>query len=116
VTAALGLVGAALGAAATIGSTIISTKQAEKASKRQAEYQQSLLDQQRATEAEEQRITNEANERNRAYGASLLDGNTQLDNALTGYNSEYSLSNDQDYSLLSNTLKPGSTNVQELFA
>jgi hypothetical protein len=116
VTAALGLVGAALGAAATIGSTIISTKQAEKASKRQAEYQQSLLDQQRATEAEEQRITNEANERNRAYGASLLDGNTQLDNALTGYNSEYSLNNDQDYSLLSNTLKPGSTNVQELFA
>lgn len=115
-TAALGLIGAALGAAATIGSTIMSNKQAEKSAKRQAEYQQSLLDQQAATEAEEKRITDEANERNRAYGASLLDGNTQLDNALTGYNSEYTLDNDNKYSLLSNTLSPGSTNVQELFA
>lgn len=113
-TAALGFIGAALGAAATIGSTIISTNQAEKASKRQAAYQQSLLDQQKATEAEEQRITNEANERNRAYGESLLNGNSQLDNALTGYSSE--LDNEGNFSLLSNTLQPGSTNVQELFA
>ena len=109
------VLGAALGAAATIGATVISTRQAEKASKRQAAYQQSLLDQQKATEAEEQRITNEANERNRAYGESLLNGNSQLDNALTGYSSE--LDNEEgNFSLLSNTLQPGSTNVQELFA
>lgn len=107
----LGLIGTVIGAGATIASSVISNRQAEKASKRQAEYQQQLLNQQAATEAEEKRLVDESNQRNRAYGASLLQGNTQLDNILT---SSWKEEEGTSTSLLSQTLQP--MNVQSMFA
>lgn len=106
----LGLIGTVIGAGATIASSVISNRQADKASKRQQEYQQQLANQEAAAQAEEKRITDEANQRNRAYGASLLQGNTQLDNILTSSWDE----EENSTSLLSQTLQPMS--VQSMFA
>ncbi len=109
----LGLIGTVIGAGATIASTVMSNRQADKAAKRQAEYQKQLADQQAAADAEEKRLTDESNQRNRAYGASLLQGNTQLDNILSG-----SWDDEEDIgggaTLLGETLQPMS--VQSMFA
>lgn len=111
----LGLIGSVIGAGATIMATSMSNRQAEKASQRQAAYQQQLMDQQAATEAEEKRITDESNQRNRAYGASLLQGNTQLDNILSGsWNDEENVGGSGGNTLLGETLQPMS--VQSMFA
>lgn len=107
------LITGVLGAAATVTTAVMSNNQAKKAEKRQAAYQQQLADQQAATEAEEKRLTDESNQRNRAYGASLLQGNTQLDNILSG-----SWDDEEDIgggaTLLGETLQPMS--VQSMFA
>lgn len=84
VSAAVGsIIAATVAAAATIGSTMISSRQAADAQERQLAYQKQIQEQQAADEATEKKLQNEAQERNRAYGASLLDGNSQLDNILT---------------------------------
>lgn len=108
----LGIIGTVAGLGASVYSTISSNKQAKKTAAQQAAYQQSLLDQQTATEAEEKRIQTESTERNRAYGASLVEGNTQLSNAL---NSSWEDDDDSSStSILGNTLQ--STGVQSIFA
>lgn len=85
----LGFIGTALGAAASVYGTISSNKQAEESAARQAEYQKQLAAQEAATEAEEKRLAQEAQARTKAYGASLLNNNTALDNMLSGgYSSE----------------------------
>lgn len=85
--AALPIIIKAVAAVATIATTtmsiVSSNNQAKKQLAAQKEYQQQLLEQQQQATAEEQRIRNEADERNRAYGASLLDGNTMMSNVLT---------------------------------
>lgn len=109
----LGLIGTVIGAGATIATAVMSNRQAEKSAARQAEYQQKLLDQQTATAAEEKRLTDESNQRNRAYGASLLQGNSQLDNILTGsWDDEEEIGGGS--TLLGETLQPMS--VQSMFA
>lgn len=80
----LGLIGAAIGGAATIASTVISSRQADKASKRQENYYNQMAAQEAATAAEQKRIDKESQDRARAYGASLLSDNTQLNNMLSG--------------------------------
>lgn len=79
---------AILGAVATIGSSVIgaiaSNSQAKDAAKRQQEYQNQLAAQEAATVAEEKRLTEEAKQRSKAYGASLLDSGTNLQNMLSG--------------------------------
>lgn len=84
VSAAVGsIIAATIAAAATIGGTVISSRNAAAAQDRQLEYQKQVLAQQRADEAAEKKLQKETQDRNRAYGASLLDGNSQLDNILT---------------------------------
>ena len=111
----LGVIGAALGAVGTIASAVISSNQADKTAERQLNYQKELNAQQQATEEQEKQLTLESQQRSQAYGASLLDGNTALDNMLSGgYNSD-NIGNSESTSLLGNTLQSGST-VQSMFA
>lgn len=77
------IIGGVTAIATTTVSAISANKQADKQAAAQKEYQQQLLAQQQAEEAEEKRIKNEAAERNRAYGASLLDSNSMMSNMLT---------------------------------
>lgn len=86
--------------ATTTISVISSNKQAERQAAAQKEYQQQLIAQQQAEQAEEKRIKDEAAERNKAYGASLLDGNTMTSNILT---SSWSDENAGGNTLLSGT-------------
>lgn len=113
------LIAAIVGGVATIGSTVISAvssnRQADKAAERQEKYQKQLAQQEAATEAAEKQKTQEALDRQNAYGASLLDGNTALDNMLSGGYSSDDISNSESLSLLGNTLQSGST-VQSMFA
>lgn len=105
------LITGVLGAAATVTTAVISNNQAKDAAKRQVKYQEQLTAQEAATEAEEKRITQESLQRQQAYGASLLEGNTGLNNVLSGgYNEENYLGG----SLLGNTL--GSSSVSSVFA
>lgn len=87
----LGIIGTALGAAASVYGTISSNKQAEKSAKRQQEYQEQLAAEQAAAEAEEKRIAQEAQARSKAYGASLLNDGTSLKNMLSGGYSDQQL-------------------------
>lgn len=96
---------AVISAAAAVTTSVISSKQADKASKRQQEYQQQVLNQQKETEAKEKQLTDESKQRSRAYGLSLLDSDTNMQNMLSGGYDEENLGNN---SLLSNTLGSGS--------
>lgn len=87
----IGLIGTIIGAGATIASTVMNNKQAEKSAQRQAAYQQQALQLQQNTEAEEKRITQEARQRSQAYSASLLDNDTNLNNMLSGGYSDNNL-------------------------
>lgn len=77
------IIGATASVAGTGVSMIASNNQAKKSAKAQAAYQKQLLDQQKATEASEKQARQAAADRARAYGESLLDGNSQLNNILT---------------------------------
>lgn len=80
----LGLIGAAIGGIATVTSAVVSSRQADKAADRQQQYYNKIAEQEAATAAEQNRINKESKERARAYGASLLSDNTQLNNMLSG--------------------------------
>ena len=98
-------------AAGGIYSAVDSHRQAKKAEKRQAAYQKQVAAEEAAAAAEEKRIKDETLARQQAYGASLIEGSTQLNNVLSGggYTDE-----SDDYSLL--TTKVGSSSVDEMFA
>lgn len=104
-------IGTVAAAAGTAYGAIDSHRQAKKAEKRQADYQNKIAAEEAAAAAEEQRIKDETLARQKAYGASLIEGNTQLNNVLSGggYTDE-----SDDYSLL--TTKVGSSSVDEMFA
>lgn len=106
----LPLIGTVIGTAGSVATAVMSNRQAKKAEQRQADYQQQLANQEAETKAKEKKLTDESNQRNRAYGASLLQGNTQLDNILTSSWDE----EENSTSLLSQTLQPMS--VQSMFA
>lgn len=78
------LITGVLAAGATVASTVMSNNQAEASQKRQLEYQKQLQAQDAATEAEEKRLAQEAEQRSRAYGSSLLNSDTTLNNNLSG--------------------------------
>ena len=78
---AIGTVAAAAGG---VYSAVDSHRQAKKAEARQDAYQKQLAAEEAAAEAEEQRIKDETLARQQAYGASLLDDSTALNNALSG--------------------------------
>ena len=76
------------------------------------EYQKQIQAQNAATDAEEKRLSQEAQQRSRAYGASLLNSDTTLQNNYSG-----SLNEENDVlgsSLLTNVLSSGS--VESMFA
>ena len=104
------VVGAGITAATTIYTSNKANKQAEAAQKRQEEYYNEIKNQQAATEAEEQRITQETQERQRQYAAGLLDSSTGLDNMLSGGYKEDVLGGT---SLLGSSLRG---NVSSMFA
>lgn len=108
---ALMLGGILASVAGTAYGAIDSHRQAKKAEKRQADYQNKIAAEEAAAAAEEQRIKDETLARQQAYGASLIEGSTQLNNVLSGggYTDE-----SDDYSLL--TTKVGSSSVDEMFA
>lgn len=107
--AILSAITAIAGAAASVYGTISSNRQAEKSAQRQAEYQKQLAAEEAATEAEQKRITQEAIDRSNAYGASLLAGNTALNNNLSGNYQDEQLGS----SILSSSLGSG---VSSLFS
>ena len=80
----LGLIGAAIGGIATVTSAVISSRQADAAADRQQEYYNKIAAQEAATAAEQKRLDKESQDRARAYGASLLSDNTQMNNMLSG--------------------------------
>lgn len=110
-----GIIAAIIGGVATVGSTVVSAissnKQADKAAERQAAYNKQLAAQEAASKAEENRITQEALQRSKAYGASLLDSGSQLDNVLSGGFSDDLFGNS---SILRNSLS--SSSVSSIFA
>ena len=98
ISAAASLIGAAVSAATAVGTTVYSSTQQNKAEKRQRAYQQAILDEEAAAEAREKELAMQSKQRSKAYGASLLDSDTTLDNALTsgGFTNDL----DNSYSLL----------------
>ena len=111
----IGLIGTIIGAGATIASTVMNNKQAEKSAERQAQYQQQALEEQRAAEAEEKRLTQEARQRSQAYSASLLNSDTNLNNMLSGGYSEEELGGSNGSLLVNDPGLQGSS-VQSMFA
>lgn len=102
---------AAASAGVGIYSAVQSNKQAKEAEKRQAAYNAQLKADQEATAAKEKQLAADAKARSRAYGSSLVDSGTQLNNMLSGgYD-------DEDYvggSVLGSSL--GSADVSSMFA
>lgn len=104
----------AVAAVAAVGGTIYSTvqsaRQANAAAKRQEDYYNKIAQQEAATAAEQKRIDKESQDRARAYGASLLSDNTQMNNMLSGG------WEDDDYSttILNSGVQSGS--VSSMFA
>lgn len=109
---ALKAVPALITAGATMAVSRASERQAQAQAQVQQSYYNSLQAQAEATKAEEDRITNESNQRARAYAAGLLNSDTNLYSVLnpSGYNSESS----GEYQLLGNSLRSGS--VSSMFA
>lgn len=106
------IIGAVIGAVGAIVSTSMANKQAERASQRQADYQKQLLAQQQATEAAQKQKAQEAVERNKSYGQSLLDGNSQLGNILTDSWSDLETETDSTL-IMGNTLLSGTEAQQQ---
>lgn len=100
---AAALIGAVIAAAATTYSTVSSNKQADKANKRNLAYQRELAQQEADAQAKEQQLALEAIQRERAYGASLLNADTLLSN------STYVGEENDSYGVLGNTLGGGQT-------
>lgn len=100
------LITGVLGAAATVTGAVMANRQAEKAADQQAQYMEKAQKAQQDATAKEQKITQEAQQRARAYNASLLTSDTNLSSALTsgGYSSE----GEENYSLLGSSLSTGS--------
>lgn len=101
------------GAATSVVSAVQSNKQAKEAEKRQNAYYNQLQQEQAATAAKEKQLTNDAKERSRLYGASLIDTGTQLKNMLSGgYD-------DEDYTggtILTSSLTSANGGVASIFA
>lgn len=95
------IVAAAIAAVASIGTTVYSSHQQEKSEERQRDYQQAILDEETAAEEKEKELARQARERSKAYGMSLLNSDTTLNNALTS--SGFSNDLDNSYSLLGST-------------
>lgn len=93
-----GIIAAAIAAAASVGTTAYSSHQQDKSEKRQLEYQQSIIDEEKAAEAKEKELALQAKDRDKAYRMSLLQGDTVLQNALTS--SGHASSMNDEYSLL----------------
>lgn len=104
-------IGTVAAAAGTAYGAIDSHRQAKKAEKRQADYQNKIAAEEAAAAAEEQRIKDETLARQQAYGASLIEGSTSLNNMLSGGYSD----NPTDFSLLKTELGVGTT-VDDIFA
>lgn len=105
------LITGVLAAGATVASTIMSNNQAKESQERQLEYQKQLQAQEAATEAEEKRLAQEAEQRSRAYGASLINSDSTLQNNYSGS------FNDEGDSLGSSSLiTNGLTSVESMFA
>lgn len=100
---AYALIAAVISAAATTYSAVSSNKQAEKANKRNLAYQKELAQQEADAQAKEQQLALEAIQRERAYGASLLDADSLLSNAT------YVGEENDSYGVLGNTLGSGQT-------
>ena len=82
------LITAALGAAATVTSTVVSSNQAKKSEERALEYQKQLAAEEQAAREKEDLLNAQSIERSRAYSASLLQGDSLLNNSLTGFDDE----------------------------
>ena len=100
---AYALIAAVVSAAATTYSAVSSNKQAEKANKRNLAYQKELAQQEADAQAKEQQLALEAIQRERAYGASLLNADSLLSNAT------YVGEENDSYGVLGNTLGSGQT-------
>lgn len=114
ITSAVGaIVAAALTATASIASAVTSSRQADKANKRQMQYQQQVAQQEADTAAKEKRLQQESIARSKAYGASLLNADTNMQNLLnTGGYGEDKLGSS---GIISDTLRSG-TSVQSMFS
>lgn len=106
------VVAAAITAVAAITSSVISSKQADKANKRQMQYQQQIAQQEADAQAKEKRLQQESLARSKAYGASLLNSDTNTQNMLNegGYGEDKLGSS----SIISESLQQGS--VQSMFS
>lgn len=100
---AYALIAAVVSAAATTYSAVSSNKQADKANKRNLAYQRELAQQEADAQAKEQQLALEAIQRERAYGASLLDADSLLSNAT------YVGEENDSFGVLGNTLGSGQT-------
>lgn len=100
---AAALIGAVIAAAATTYSAVSSNKQADKANKRNLAYQRELAQQEADAQAKEQQLALEAIQRERAYGASLLNADTLLSN------STYVGEENDSFGVLGSTLGGGQT-------
>lgn len=101
------------GATASVVGAVQSNKQAKDAAKRQNDYYNRLQQEQASTAAKEKQITDDAKERSRLYGASLIDTGTQLQNMLSGgYNDEEY----QGSTVLTSSLTSANGGVASMFA
>lgn len=83
------LITAAIGAAATVTSTVVSSNQAEKSEKRALDYQKQLAAEEQAAREKEDLLNKQSIERSRAYNASLIQSDSLLNNSLTGFDEDY---------------------------
>lgn len=100
--------------AASVWGTVQSSKQAAAQTKVQQSYYNKILEDEAATEAEENRITAETQDRTRAYAASLIDSDTLLNNNLSGSYDDEKTSIGSGSIIKSDNLQ--GLNVQSMFA
>lgn len=95
------IIAAAIAAVASVSTTAYSSHQQKKSEERQRDYQQAILDEEAAAEEKEKELARQSRERSKAYGMSLLNSDTTLNNALTsgGFSNDL----DNSYSLLGST-------------
>lgn len=114
VSAAVGsIIAAVVAAAASVTTAAVSSHQADKANKRQIQYQQQIAQQEADAAAKEKRLQQEAQARSKAYGASLLDSDTNTQNMLNegGYGEDKLGSS----GIISESLQKGNS-VQSMFS
>lgn len=110
------LIGTIVTAVTSVGMGVFqavqANKQAKDAEARQKAYYEQQQAEQQAAEAKELKIKQDAAERSRAYGLSLLDSDTSLKNNLTGsYDDTFGAANSG--SVLTSGLSSG---LQDIFA